>query len=171
MRLGFLGSVLCTAVILTTLTSDLYATDGRGPRAQSKISGGRGGALASVCGRTVGLSGMKWKARQSDHITVGPRVGGYSLIFKKGVSLPSSSCLNIYDGKGNAIGRLGLYERNGLIFGARYYSGSGCAPSASSGSLASRARSKTGSPSVYIQYNGNTCIKVNNAASDQGSVS
>jgi hypothetical protein len=136
-----------------------------------KTASAKKSGLSAVCSRIVGLGGVKYKAIPSDHITTGPRTNGISLIFKRGASLPSSSCLTIYASNGSAISRFGLYERNGAIFGARYYSGAGCAPSTNARSVAAAAKRAGGNNSIYINTGGTSCLKVNDALHDQGSVS
>jgi hypothetical protein len=127
-------------------------------------------AIEDVCGNLKSLKGIKYKAIPSDHITTGPRVGGISLIYKKGVSLPSQNCLIIYDSNGNLLGKLGKYSPNGNIFGARYYSGTGCAGRTNRNKISKKAFDATGNRQGYISYGGNSCLVIENLVKDEGSV-
>lgn len=128
------------------------------------------GGLSGQCSRTLPLpAGYKYKAAQSEHITVGARVGGISLITKKGAPAPAGNCVPILCSNGTTVSRVGLYERNGLIFGSRWYTGTGCGPSDSARRIASFCQRSAGNTSIYFDT-GSTCIKVNDAGHDQGSV-
>ena len=144
----FLSAVLCSLV----LASPSYA------------------ALEDVCTDVSALKGIKYKAIPSDHITTGPRVGGISLIYKKGVRIPALKCLVIYDSAGTLIGKVGKYSPNGNIFGARYYSGTKCAPKTTRKKIAKKAFDATGNRKGYIAVGGGSCLEVNNLLKDEGSV-
>lgn len=151
-------------VALTALALLLYANP-----ASAKPQRAAGG-LNGQCPRITPLPpGYKYKAQQSEHITVGPRVGGISLITKKGVPAPSGNCVPILCSNGAAVSKVGLYERNGLIFGSRWYTGHGCGPNDTARRIASFCQRSAGNSSIYFDT-GSTCVKVNNATSNEGSV-
>lgn len=161
--------LLTAALLVQSVSAETYRGTREFRQAMARSSAKRN-SLSAVCGLNASNAGIKYKAVPSKHITVGPRLGGISLIFKKGVRTPTTSCLNIYSSNGTLVGAMGLYERNGLIFGARYYSGVGCAGSINASGVASKARKNGGSNTVYINLGGRSCLKINDATKDQGSV-
>jgi hypothetical protein len=127
-------------------------------------------ALEDVCTTVSDLKAVKYKAIPSDHITTGPRVGGISLIYKKGTRTPAVRCLSIYDSNGTLLAKMGKYEPNGFIFAARYYSGTGCAGKTRASKIASKAFQATGNRTGYINVGGKSCLKVTDLRRDEGSV-
>lgn len=131
---------------------------------------GANAELKDVCTNITPLRAIKYKAIPSDHITTGPRVGGISLIYKRGVRLPAVRCLTVYDSSGTKLAKMGKYEPNGNIFGARYYSGAGCAGKARASKIATVAFKNTGSRGGYINIGGKSCLSVADLRRDEGSV-
>ena len=144
-------------VLATLLLAFGFARDGRAD-------------FADVCTNVQELKAIKYKAVPSDHITSGPRVGGISLIYKKGSKVPAARCLSIYDSAGNLLAKMGKYSPNGNIFAARYYSGTGCAGRTRAAKIAGMAFNATGDRKGYINVGGTTCLVVTDLRKDQGSV-
>lgn len=99
-----------------------------------------------------------YKIFGSDHFSPGdPRKNSAGVIIEVGGPGPFPDCLAAQDLKGNIIARLGLYAR-GDGWAARYYAGWGCGAGTPLGGseIGSRARARTGSSSIVVNF-GSVC--------------
>lgn len=111
--------------------------------------------VAGVCSKVVAWPGSHiYKTVGSNHFT-DIRRNTIGVIIKPGGVGPFPGCLIMKDSRGNEIARLGLYAR-GAGWAARYYAGIGCGAGTpfNGNAVAQRARSKSGSSSVVVDFGG-----------------
>jgi hypothetical protein len=116
--------------------------------------GGSGGAVAN-CSSVVPLPGSHiYKTHGSQHFT-DVRRNTIGVVLKVGARGPFPGCVQAVDRSGRVIANLGLYSK-GAGWAARYYAGIGCGASTplNGTAVASRARSNTGSSSIYLNFGG-----------------
>ena len=95
-----------------------------------------------------------YKTMGSEHFS-DIRRNTIGVVIKPGGRGPFPSCIEAVTTSGSVVAKLGLYERGGK-WGARYYAGIGCGagtPYNGSG-IASRARAKSGSSKIYMNFGG-----------------
>jgi hypothetical protein len=118
------------------------------------------GSLASACKKIRTLSrGEIWKARASNHIN-DQRKLSTSFITLRLTTAPKNNCLYVYDKKGNLVHKLGRYFPTGSLFSSRYYGGYGCGDVKSASTVASIARSNTGSSAGYMTSGTGNCVLI-----------
>lgn len=118
--------------------------------------------LKNVCSRVIDLpSSMIYKSIASTHIT-DARARSTSFIGTYAAPDLSLSCLLVYDGKGNLVHKMGLYQK-GAGWRWRFYGGYPCGDYKTASRVASQAIANTGSPTVYIKTSNTQCIKIVNA--------
>ncbi|MCB0329906.1 MAG: hypothetical protein KDD70_09585 [Bdellovibrionales bacterium] len=127
-------------------------------------SSGGGAGLNNVCRSIVQVGGsVIWKWTGSSHFSDKRRFTAGVIVKHGGPSVPG--CAEVYDGKGNKLTSMGAYYPAGSEWKSRNYVGWGCALSASfdGKDLARKAQQSTGSPEVYLELNGGSCLRIPNA--------
>ena len=124
-----------------------------------------------VCkGVRTDFTNVLWKSQSSAHLNPrDARSGGCTLIYGRRNYGPRSSCLPVYDSRGVLVAKLGLYQRGGE-YGARYYTGVGCAQKLSCSGLGSKLKKTNGNRTVYIGIDAGLCRKVTDIIGRTGGV-
>lgn len=120
-------------------------------------SGSNGGNAIAACSSIVPWpSGHIYKTVGSEHFS-DIRRNTIGIVVKVGGRGPFPSCVKAVDTQGNVVAQLGLYAR-GAGWAARYYAGVGCGAGTpfNGSAVASKARSKSGSSKIYMNFGG-TC--------------
>lgn len=149
-----LGGVAVDEINVNTVGAAVAPTptpDGSGD------SGSNGGGAIAACSSIVSWpSGHIYKTVGSEHFS-DIRRNTIGIVVKVGGRGPFPSCVKAVDTQGNIVAQLGLYSR-GAGWAARYYAGVGCGAGTpfNGSAVASRARSKTGSSRIYMNFGG-TC--------------
>jgi hypothetical protein len=114
-----------------------------------------GGSLAQCSQMTSLPGGYVYKTVGSHHFT-DVRRNTIGVVVKPGGRGPFPSCVNVIDTQGNLVAKLALYSK-GAGWAARYYAGVGCATGTplNGAAVASKARARTGSSKVYLNFGGN----------------
>jgi hypothetical protein len=150
------GGIPVDEINITALGAAAVAptpTDGASGGGSSTPVGG--GSLAQ-CTQTMGLpGGYVYKTVGSHHFT-DVRRNTIGVVIKPGGRGPFPGCVNVIDTSGNVVAKLALYAK-GAGWAARYYAGVGCATSTplNGAAVAAKARAKTGSSKVYLNFGGN----------------
>jgi len=139
------------------------------PSDDSSNDNSGGGSSIAQCSSIVSWPSKHiYKTIGSEHFS-DIRRNTVGIVVKPGGRGPFPSCVQAMDTQGNVIAKLGLYQR-GNGWAARYYAGIGCGSSTplNGSAVASRARASTGSPNVYMNFDG-ICYGPINAAQCIGS--
>lgn len=118
--------------------------------------GSGGGSVASCSSIRQWPSSYIYKTIGSKHFN-DIRRNTIGVIIRSGVSGPFPNCINAVDKDGRIVAKLGLYQI-GAGWSARYYAGWGCGGSTpyNGAAVADRARSGSGSSTIYMNFAG-TC--------------
>lgn len=128
-------------------------------------------AFAKVCKSVQNLPRtMIYKAIASPHIRGDARASSTSFIGANGAPNLGTSCLLVYDKKGNQVHSLGYYG-NWVGGPWRYYGGFGCGDRQTASSVANKAKKNTGSSEIYVKISSSSCVKVNSATGCYNSAS
>lgn len=153
MRINFKFPLLAIAVAIVSMSvaSDAFAAR---KKATNKLS--------QVCSSVVNIPSTQiYKSIASKHIT-DARASSTSFIGTTAAPSVSSSCLLAYDGKGNQVHSLGIYQR-GFGWAYRFYGGYGCGDHKTAKKVAAAAKANTGSSAIYIKTSTSKCVKIPNA--------
>jgi hypothetical protein len=120
--------------------------------------------LSSVCPTVRSIKrGEVWKSIASTHIpVVDPRRFSSSFITRRGTPAPSFTCLELYDGRGNLIHKLGRYSPTGAEYSSRSYGGFGCGDLKTALDVAGTAISNTGQSTSYLKVTASQCVTIPN---------
>ncbi|MBX7139386.1 MAG: hypothetical protein K1X83_15570 [Oligoflexia bacterium] len=130
--------------------------------ARNKRPGTTRNKLRTVCSKIIDLpSTMIYKSIASHHIT-DARARSTSFIGTYAAPDISSACLQVYDGKGNLVHKMGLYQK-GFGWRWRFYGGYPCGDFKTAARVAADAEANTGSPAIYIKTSSSQCVKIVNA--------
>jgi hypothetical protein len=159
-----LDGVAVDEVNLNVVGSSSSGGSNSGGGSGSDSSGGSSGGSVAQCSTiTSWPNGHIYKTIGSEHF-FDVRRNTIGIVVKPGGRGPFPSCVQAIDIAGNVVAQLGLYAR-GAGWEARYYAGVGCGTGTpfNGSTVANRARAKTGSGSIYMNFGG-TCYGPINAA-------
>jgi hypothetical protein len=152
---AFLDGVAVDEINLNTV-GQLAGSEGTSGGGSGDTSGGgSSGGSVSQCSSIVSWPGGHiYKTIGSEHF-FDVRRNTIGIVIKPGGRGPFPSCVQAIDTAGNVLAQLGLYAR-GAGWEARYYAGVGCGTGTplNGAAVASKARSNTGSSSVYMNFGG-----------------
>jgi hypothetical protein len=153
----FLGGIPVDEININVLGTASGDTPGGGAGGGGSGGGGSGGGSVAQCSSVLGWPGSHiYKTIGSTHFSPGDvRRNTIGLVIRPGGRGPFPSCINAVDSTGTVVAQLGLYSRNDG-WTARYYAGFGCGTGTpfNGAAVASRARANTGSPNIYMNFDG-----------------